>query len=145
MIQRIILGLVMLLLFSCVEKLVEKPDNLIPQDKMVLILKEMAIVNAAKGTDLGKLRNNGIDPTSFVFEKYEIDSTQFVDSDRYYASLPLVYETLYKKVESSLENERLQMEEDKKVKDSLDLLQKSTKKEIDSSLKDTIPTLKSPQ
>ena len=145
MIQRIILGLVMLLLFSCVEKLVEKPDNLIPQDKMVLILKEMAIVNAAKGTDLGKLRNNGIDPTSFVFEKYEIDSAQFVDSDRYYASLPLVYETLYKKVESSLENERLQMEEDKKVKDSLDLLQKSTKKEIDSSLKDTIPTLKSPQ
>ncbi len=115
----------MLLLFSCAEKLIEKPDNVIPQDKMVLILKDMAIINAAKGTNLGKLKDNGVDPTTYVFEKYEVDSAQFVDSDRYYASLPIVYESIYKEVEASLENQRVQLEADKKEMDSLKMLNKS--------------------
>ncbi len=120
-----ILTVLMLLLFSCAEKLIEKPDNVIPQDKMVLILKDMAIINAAKGTNLGKLRDNGVDPTTYVFEKYEVDSAQFVDSDRYYASLPIVYESIYKEVEASLENQRVQLEAEKKEMDSLNMLKKS--------------------
>ena len=120
-----ILLVLMLLLFSCAEKLIEKPDNVIPQDKMFLILKDMAIINAAKGTNLGKLKDNGVDPTTYVFEKYEVDSAQFVDSDRYYASLPIVYESIYKEVEASLENQRVQLEADKKEMDSLKMLKKS--------------------
>ena len=42
----------MFIFSSCAEELVEKPDNLIPEDKMVAIIKEMAIVNAAKATNL---------------------------------------------------------------------------------------------
>ena len=132
--------LMVLLLFSCTENLIEKPDNLIPEDQMVLILKDMAIVNAAKGTNLGILKDNGIDPTTFIFEKYEIDSAQFVDSDRYYASLPLVYETLYKKVESSLENQRIKLEEEKKINDSLNLLKSTLKKDINRKAKDSVPS-----
>ena len=134
----------LLFLFSCAEKLIEKPDNLIPRDKMVLILKEFAIVNAAKGTNLGKLKDNGIDPTTFVFEKYEIDSTQFVDSDRYYASLPLEYETIYKEVESQLVLMGEEIQEQKKVKDSLNLLKKSIKKDNNSKLNDTLKIKNAP-
>lgn len=119
--------LLLLICISCAEKLIEKPDNLIPKDKMVMILKDMAIVNAAKGTNLGKLKDNGIEPTTFIFEKYEIDSAQFVDSDRYYASLPLEYESLYKQVEAGLEQQREEVEAAKKVKDSLNLLKNSPK------------------
>ena len=122
--------LVMLLLFSCAEELIQKPENLIPQDKMVLIFKEMAIVNAAKGTNIGKLKDNGIEPTSYIFEKFEIDSAQFVDSDRYYASKPLLYETMYKDVEAKLENQRIQLEAMKKEKDSISLLKKTSKKDL---------------
>jgi len=118
------------MLLSCAEELIKKPDNLIAEDKMVSILKEMAIVNAAKGTNLGKLRDNGIEPTNFVFEKFEIDSAQFVDSNRYYASKPLLYETMYKKVESDLEDQRLKLEAEKKVRDSLNLLKKAAKKDV---------------
>ena len=125
--------LVMLLLFSCAEELIEKPENLIPQDKMVLIFKEMAIVNAAKGTNIGKLKDNGIEPTTYIFEKFEIDSTQFVDSDRYYASKPLLYETMYKDVESRLENQRIQLEAMKKEKDSLNLVKKASSKDLKST------------
>tara|TARA_R110000823_G_scaffold28368_3_gene82625 strand:- start:120 stop:512 length:393 start_codon:yes stop_codon:yes gene_type:complete len=123
----------MLLLFSCAEELIEKPENLIPQDKMVLIFKEMAIVNAAKGTNIGKLKDNGIEPTTYIFEKFEIDSAQFVDSDRYYASKPLLYETMYKDVESRLENQRIQLEAMKKEKDSLNLVKKASSKDLKST------------
>ena len=122
--------LVMLLLFSCAEELIQKPENLIPQEKMVLIFKEMAIVNAAKGTNIGKLKDNGIEPTIYIFEKFEIDSARFVDSDRYYASKPLLYETMYKDVETMLENQRIQLETMKKEKDSLNLVNKTPSKDL---------------
>ena len=104
---------------------------------MVSIIKEMAIVNAAKTTNLGKLRENGIEPTTFVFEKFEIDSAQFVDSDRYYASKPLRYENMYKKVESELEAQRVQLDMEKKLRDSISLAKK-TKKKIELKEKDSI-------
>lgn len=126
-----------LMLSSCAEELVEKPDNLIPEDKMVAVIKEMAIVNAAKATNLSKLRENGVEPTSFIFKKFEIDSAQFVDSDRYYASKPLQYENMYKKVESDLEDQRLKLENEKKIRDSLSLVEKS-KKNIDIKAKDSV-------
>jgi len=135
--QLLLLTIVLLLVSSCAEELIEKPDNLIPEDKMVLIIKEMAIVNAAKATNLSKLRENGVEPTSFIFAKFEIDSAQFVDSDRYYASKPLRYENMYKKVESDLEEQRLQLEEEKKVRDSLSAAEKS-KKDIDIKKKDSV-------
>jgi len=135
--QLLLLTVVLLLVSSCAEELIEKPDNLIPEDKMVLIIKEMAIVNAAKATNLSKLRENGVEPTSFIFAKFEIDSAQFVDSDRYYASKPLRYENMYKKVESDLEEQRLQLEEEKKVRDSLSAAEKS-KKDIDIKKKDSV-------
>ncbi|WP_324025109.1 DUF4296 domain-containing protein [Maribacter sp. BPC-D8] len=127
----------MLMLSSCAEELVEKPDNLIPEDKMVAVIKEMAIVNAAKATNLSKLRENGVEPTSFIFKKFEIDSAQFVDSDRYYASKPLRYENMYKKVESDLEDQRLKLETEKRIRDSLSVVEKS-KKNIDIKVKDSV-------
>ncbi|WP_291962216.1 DUF4296 domain-containing protein [Maribacter sp.] len=127
----------LLLVTSCAEELIKKPDNLIPEDKMVLIIKEMAIVNAAKATNLGKLRENGVEPTSFIFEKFEIDSAQYVDSDRYYASKPLRYENMYKKVESDLEEQRLKLEAEKKIRDSLSIAEK-TKQNIEIKKKDSV-------
>jgi hypothetical protein len=107
------------LFWACGEKLMEPPENLIPKDSMVLIIKDMAVLNAAKTTNLGKLREYGIEPTDYVFEKYKIDSAQFVASDRYYASLPLEYEALYARVEELLEKETEIMSQQKRVNDSI--------------------------
>jgi len=106
-------------LLSCNDTLLEKPDNLIPEDKMVEILKDLAIVNAAKSTNVAVLHENNIEPMTYIFEKYGIDSLQFVESDRYYASIPPEYEKIYKKVEAKLEMQTKAIEEAKKVNDSL--------------------------
>lgn len=132
-------------LYSCAEELIKKPENLIPEDKMVLIFKEMAIVNAAKGTNIGQLKDNGIEPTIYIFEKFEIDSAQFVDSDRYYASKPLIYETMYKDVETSLEDQRLQLESEKMLNDSLSRLKKVEKKNLKNISKDSTSSKVIPQ
>jgi len=135
--QVLFLTLWALLLSSCAEELIEKPDNLIPEDKMVSIIKDMAIVNAGKTTNLSKLRENGVDPTTYIFKKFEIDSTQFVDSDRYYASKPLRYENMYKKVVADLETQRLELEAAKKNRDSISLAEKN-QKNLDEKVKDSI-------
>lgn len=108
-----------LVLIACNEKLLEKPDNLIPEAKMVEVLQDLAILNAAKTTNNAVLQENDIEPMVYIFEKHGIDSIQFVKSDRYYASNPPLYEELYKKVESNLENKTKIIEAEKEVNDSL--------------------------
>ncbi|WP_047247192.1 DUF4296 domain-containing protein [Maribacter thermophilus] len=132
----ITLLLVLLVVFySCGEKLIDKPENLIPKDEMVLILKDMAILNAAKSTNMGILKDHEIEPTAYIFEKYKIDSIQFVESDRYYASLPVEYESIYTQVESLLDEQKTLMEEKKKIKDSLELVEKKNNLPKNDSLK----------
>ncbi len=132
MMKRVMLFASIVFLVSCGEKLIEQPENLIARNQMVLILKDMAIVNAAKSTNIGKLKENGIDPTTYVFDKYNVDSTRFVDSDRYYASIPLEYEGIYKEVESLLEEEKERLKELKERNDSLKLLQREEKDLLDN-------------
>ena len=129
-------------LISCDEKLIEKPDDLIPEDKMVEVLKDLAIVNAAKLTNVTVLQDNGVDPMSYIFEKYDIDSLQFVESDNYYASLPRgEYERIYKKVESKLVQEVKVIEDAKTVKDSLARMESEKKEDTENVEKvtDSLP------
>lgn len=103
---------------------------------MVEVLKDLAIVNAAKTTNATILRDNNIEPMRHIFEKHGIDSTDFVESDRYYASLPVQYESIYKEVESKLEKEQEILKKAKEVKDSLNLLEMERKKEVERAKKE---------
>jgi hypothetical protein len=122
--QKTFFLLLFVLLFSCAEKLMDKPENLIAKDKMILIFNDLAILNAAKSTNMAILRKHEIEPTSYIFEKYDIDSLQFVESDRYYASIPEEHESIYRAVEAKLTIEKDRQAEIKKVKDSLETLEK---------------------
>lgn len=132
-----------ILLASCGEKLLEKPEDLIPKDKMINILKDITILNSARSTSITVLHDSKIEPTTFVFSKYGIDSLQFVTSDKYYASLPKEYEAMYVEIEKQLENEKEEMSEAKKIKDSLELernLKKSQRKRVKPKIaKDSLP------
>ena len=119
---------------SCGEKLMEKPDNLITKEDMIDILFDLAIMNAAKNTDITILRDNDIDPTEYVFAKHKIDSVQFVESDRYYASIPSEYEAIYLSVESTLEKEQKILEDAMKLNDSIKAAEFELAKKIKDSL-----------
>ena len=140
--KHLIATVIVLFLFSCGEKLLKKPEDLIPKDKMINILSDLAILNAAKNSNADILRDHNIEPTSFVFEKYEVDSLQFVTSDAYYASLPKEYEAMYTVIEAFLEKEKGRITEEKRISDSL-LLESNLKnrplKRDKSKTKDSLP------
>lgn len=115
---------------SCAEKVVEEPDNLIPKEKMIDILHDLAILNATKTTIGAKLDESGIDIMEFLYKKYQIDSTQFSESDLYYASLPLEYQAIYTEVETRLDKRQKAMEEATEKKN--DSIRKANEKRSDS-------------
>lgn len=122
--------LVFLMVVSCAEKVVEEPDNLIPKEKMVDILHDLAILNATKTTIGAKLDESGIDVMEFLYQKYQIDSTQFSESDLYYASLPLEYQAIYTEVETKLDTRQKAVEEATEKKN--DSIRKANEKRSDS-------------
>ncbi|MDX1768376.1 MAG: DUF4296 domain-containing protein [Arenibacter troitsensis] len=108
------------LLFSCNEKVVVKPENLIPEDKMATILYDISLLNAGKIINESILNEYDIEPMGYIYTKYGIDSIQFVKSDTYYASMPTVYEAIYTKVKDRLEKDEKFFEVERKQKqDSL--------------------------
>ncbi|WP_418500758.1 DUF4296 domain-containing protein [Flagellimonas sp.] len=128
--KKLLFLLVFLMVVSCAEKVVEEPDNLIPKKKMVDILHDLAILNATKTTMGAKLDESGIDIMEFLYKKYQIDSTQFSESDLYYASLPLEYQAIYTEVETRLDKRQKAMEEATEKKN--DSIRKANEKRSDS-------------
>ena len=108
--KRFIIFFLVLGLFSCNEKVVEEPENLIPKEKMVTILHDLALLNATKSSYKAALELHDIKIMDFLYQQHDIDSAQFAQSDLYYASLPLEYQSIYEKVEALLEKESADLE-----------------------------------
>ena len=88
---------------------------------MLDIMYDMALLDALKYQNVNSLYSNGINPKSYIYKKYKIDSLQFVKSNAYYAADYREYKNMF-----DVLNKRLK--EEKKVADSLITIQK--KKEI---------------
>ncbi|WP_435623664.1 DUF4296 domain-containing protein [Flagellimonas sp.] len=129
------------LIVGCAQKVIEPPENLIPESKMVDILHDLAILTAAKKSFAYVLDNNNVEAMDFIFQKYQIDSTQFAQSDKYYASIPLQYQMIYEKVEVRLEKKRKALEEENtKRNDSTRAAQQKRSDSLRNLRKDTIPS-----
>lgn len=94
---------------SAIEK-PNKPDNLISEAKMVDIMYDVYLLNAAKGVNKKILEKNGIMPEKYVFEKYGIDSVQFVNSNNYYAYDTKTYESILERIKIKLSTEKKKYE-----------------------------------
>jgi len=117
-----------LFLCSCAEKVIEPPENLISESKMTDILYDLAMLGTMNSNYKEVMEKHDIETMPYIFEKYAIDSVQFVESDVYYASMPLTYEAMYTQVQERLE---LRIQEIKKAReirqDSLDEVRKNIK------------------
>ena len=88
---------------SCYD--VKKPDipeNLLTKEKMSHIILDLAIASAAKGVNKKLLEENSIMPEDFVFQKHQIDSITFAESNTYYSYNLKDFNLIYKKVKDSL-------------------------------------------
>lgn len=101
---------------GCNQKVVKKPEDLIAREKMIDILFDMSLINAGKAIDPNVLEENQVEPMSYIYSKYGIDSAQFVKSDLYYAAIPVEYEAIYEALDKRLENERKRVEQERRQK-----------------------------
>jgi len=81
-----------------------KPDDLIPKEKMVLIMTDVYLGNAARSVNNKVIRQNALKLDSMIYKKYGIDSMQFVRSNTYYTSRLDDYNEIFTGVEKQLTN-----------------------------------------
>ncbi len=81
----------------------KKPDNLIPKDKMVDILQQAYLTNAARGVENKTIVEKGIYLDSLIYYNNNIDSLQFARSNEYYASNLNEYSEIFRELEKRLD------------------------------------------
>ena len=69
--KQILFLLVSLLVLSCSNNPVPKPDNLLDEGVMVDILFDVAVLNAAQNVKPSVLREHNIETQTFIFNKYK--------------------------------------------------------------------------
>lgn len=101
-------------LFIGCQGTIEKPDNLIPEDKMIEILYDFAILEGVKSD--GTLNQNELNSDEFIYKKYKVDSLQLAKSNEYYSSDVEKYSKMYQKVYDKIDLESKQAEDELKKK-----------------------------
>jgi hypothetical protein len=121
---------------SCNKDLVEKPDNLIDKKVMIDIYYDMTILDALKYQNPNSLYKNGINPKTYIFKKYKIDSLQFAKSNAYYAADYREYKKMYEALNDRLEREKKAVEliVNKEAKKAA-ALKKAKAKKVQDSIK----------
>jgi hypothetical protein len=91
------------ILISCQKPAVSKPDNLIDEEVMVDIIYNISVLEAMKSQKAFVLEANKINPNTYIYKKYKIDSLQFANSDKFYASDIKKYKEIFDKVNKRME------------------------------------------
>jgi hypothetical protein len=114
----------MLCFLSCNESAVPKPDKLLNEETIEAIVYDLVLLEAIKNSQPNILEDNGINPYEYIYEKYQIDSLQWVQNNKYYASDVKNYKHLFDRV-------RIKLEQQKADNDSLLLGTKNKTKKLE--------------
>ena len=80
------IAVLIFLLTNCTSNtIISKPKNLIPKDKMVDVITDMLLASGGENIKNIQLQRK-VNYFPLVYEKYQIDSTQFKESNFYYVS-----------------------------------------------------------
>jgi|JI61114BRNA_FD_contig_41_2208200_length_719_multi_2_in_0_out_0_2 hypothetical protein len=108
--KKIVVVLVGILMVSCSKNPVPKPDNLLDDDVMTDILFDIAILQATDGNMTYRLAENNINVNTYIYKKYEIDSTTYYQNQKYYAANARKYKKMYQEVLERLDKIKAESE-----------------------------------
>jgi len=110
-----------LFLVNCTSNtIIKKPDNLIPKEQMVDLLTDLFLASGGKSIKNIQQKRN-VDYYPLVYQKHQIDSTRFKESNYYYTSRIDEYDEIIKKVDERLKKSRTHYKDERKLQDSLKL------------------------
>jgi hypothetical protein len=101
--KRRVVFLLLLSLMGCKDT-VEKPKNLIAKDKMIDILYDISLLEAIKSQNIqGGIKNKTAN--EYLYQKYQVDSLQVAQSNKYYAADVEEYKKMFEEVKKRLEEQ----------------------------------------
>jgi uncharacterized protein YcfL len=130
--KKLLFIIISVLLLSCNDKPVSKPDNLLGKETMEDIIYELAILQAAETYKPQTLSDSNIKIKQYVYKKYNLDSTIYYQNYKYYASDIKVFKKMYRHV-----NERILIQKNK-----IDTLLKEKKIEVPEDIPTYTPQIR---
>ncbi|MEJ6698865.1 MAG: DUF4296 domain-containing protein [Flavobacteriaceae bacterium] len=101
----------------------DSPSDLMSEEQMVNFLLDINIINSSRAYRNNSDLNYYNIKDTFLYKKHNIDSLQFVNSNKYYSSNPKQYLRIYSNLQKKM----------RFIKDSIEIeLNKETKKIMDS-------------
>ena len=150
--DKIIFFLLIFAFAACNSKTeIPRPEKPIEKEVMEKILYDLAVLQALKSYSPEKLTKNSINSKTYIYQKYKIDSLQFAQNSKYYASDIEAYKLMYQKVSDKLILEKKNIDtiisretkiKAKKTKDSLLKVTKKLKVKKEKDLKTANPIQK---
>ncbi|WP_157718032.1 DUF4296 domain-containing protein [Gramella sp. MAR_2010_147] len=114
----------------------EKPKDLIPEEKMIDVLTELSLLYAARNYNKQKLEGTGVDPDTYLYEKFDIDSLQLERSNDWYSEQYTQYERIYDSVKFRVEKMKSKLDSlrdiEVKIEDSIRKAKRDSIELIDS-------------
>lgn len=122
---------------------VQKPDNFIDEITMESIIHESVLISSARGYNIAQLKLVGIQPETYIYEKFEIDSLTYAQNLAYYTADIDMYKAMNARVLARVQvelkvNDSLETKEQKE-QDSLRKIMVRSAPKSDSLLKKQIP------
>ena len=115
------LFILLILIMSCSNQ--DSPSDLMSEEQMVNFLLDINIINSSRAYRNNSDLNYYNIKDTFLYKKHNIDSLQFVNSNKYYSSNPKQYLRIYSNLQKKM----------RFIKDSIEIeLNKETKKIMDS-------------
>ncbi|MFK8301461.1 DUF4296 domain-containing protein [Capnocytophaga stomatis] len=95
-----------LLLTSCGENIISKPEKLLSETEMESLMYDLAVFDAIKSVDYQLMDTVNFNVDEVIYKKHGIDSLSFIENMIYYASFPKKYDNIIKNVDARLQKER---------------------------------------
>lgn len=117
--------ILLMLIMSCSDQ--NSPTDLMSEQQMVDFLLDINIINSSRAYRNNSDLNYYNIKDTFLYEKHNIDSLQFVNSNSYYSSKPKQYLRIYFELQKKMKfiKDSIEIElnlETKKIMDSLSLI-----------------------
>lgn len=128
--KKVYIVILSIFLSACTSNtIIKKPKNLIQKEQMVDLLTDLFI---AKGGDNIKNINlqRNVNYFPFVFEKHQIDTIRFKESNYYYISRIDDYDEILGKVDERLKALKKLYDDENKLNDSLARIKKESIKRL---------------
>lgn len=99
----IISFLVLFAACSNVEK-APKPEQLLSKEEMAIILSDLYIIEGAISSNRSSYIETGVQPSSYIYDKYDIDSVVFKENLNYYNDRVEDYLFIMDKIQDDLKS-----------------------------------------